>query len=116
MPVIRLAVGVCLIGTMLGSASCLAEDVETEERIIEHQLDTTQGRVLRDSARPIERSQVERDLGASEQRLRSFQTRQPGAESVPLFERQLDRASHPARIGAPQPTPLLGSGRSSGLR
>ena len=108
MPAIRLDIGLCLLATMLGSTSVLAEDVKTEERIIEHQLDTTQGRVLRDSARPIERSQVERDLGASEQRLRSFQTRQPGADSVPLFERQLDRLSRPARIRAPQPPGLLG--------
>ena len=117
MPAIRLALGVCLIGALLGSSSLLAEDIETVERIIEHQLDTTGSRVLRDSARPIERSQVERDLGASEQRLRSFQTRQPGAESVPLFERQLDRLNRPARTRAPEPPPLLGrSGRSSGLR
>jgi hypothetical protein len=117
MPVIRLATGLCLIGTMLGSASLVAEDVETEERIIEHQLDATQSGVLRNSPRPIEGSQVERDLSASEQRLRSFSTRQPGAESIPLFERQLDRSSRPARIGAPPAPPLLGgSGRSSGLR
>lgn len=117
MPAIRLAIGLCLIGALLGSSSLRAEDVETEERIIEHQLDTTEGRVLRDSQRPLERSQMERDLGASEQRLRSFKTRQPGAESVPLFERQLDRANRPARVRAPQPPDLLGrSGRSSGLR
>ena len=117
MPVVRVAIGVCLLGAMLGSAGLRAEDVETEERIIEHQLDTTQGRVLRNSERPLERSQVERDLGASAQRLRSFETRQPGAESIPLFERQLDRVSRPARIRAPQPPALLGgSGRSSGLR
>ena len=108
MPAIRLVIGLCLIGTMLGSASLLAEDVETEERIIEHKLDTTQSRVLRNSERPIERSQVERDLGASEQRLRSFKTRQPGAESVPPLEGQLDRLNRPARISPPPPPALLG--------
>jgi len=108
MPAIRLALGLCLLGTMLGPAPLLAEDVETEERIIEHKLDTTQSRVLRDSERPIERFQVERDLGASEQRLRSFKTRQPGAESIPPLERQLDRLNRPARIRAPEPPDLLG--------
>ena len=108
MPAIRLALGLCLVGTLLGPASLAADDVETEERIIEHKLDTTQSRVLRNSERPIERFQVERDIGASEQRLRSFKTRQPGAESVPPLERQLDRLNRPARIRPPQPPALLG--------
>jgi hypothetical protein len=108
MPTIRLALGLCLVGTMLGPASVWAEDVETEERIIEHELDTTQSRVLRNSERPIERSQAERDLEASEQRLRSFKSRQPGAESVPPLERQLDRLNRPARIRPPPPPDLLG--------
>jgi hypothetical protein len=108
MPAIRLALGLCLIGAMLGPASLWAEDVETEERIIEHELDTTQSRVLRDSPRPIERFQVERDLEASEQRLRSFKTRRPGAEALPPLERQLDRLNRPARIRPPPPPDLLG--------
>lgn len=93
----RHALGIGLLGIVLCSAS-VAEDADTEERIIELQLDTTQSRVLRDSERPLERSQVRRDLGASEQRLRSLKTRQPDAGSIPLLERQLDRLNRPARV------------------
>lgn len=117
MPVFHLALSCCLLGGVLNAASPLTEDIENELRILEHQLDTTQRGVLRDSERPLERSQVKRNLGASEQRLRSLKTREPDLEGAPVLERQLDRASRPARIGAPEPTPLLGgSGRSSGLR
>lgn len=80
------------------TAACADQEAVPEERIIEHQLDTTQSRVLRDSDRPLERSQVIRDLGAAGQRLRSFKTREPNAASTPLLERQLDRLSRPTRL------------------
>ena len=89
----------CLgLGTALATTACAGEEAVPEERIIEHQLDTTQSRVLRDSDRPLERSQVDRDLGAAEQRLRSFKTRKPNAERTPLLERQLDRLSRPTDL------------------
>jgi hypothetical protein len=108
MRAIRLALGFALVGALLGPAGLLADDVATEERIIQHQLDTTQSRVLRDSARPLERSQVTRDLDASEQRLRSLKTRRPNAEATPLLERQLDRLNRPPRIRESGPPSLLG--------
>lgn len=91
------AAGACLIG-LVACGTAQTEEPVDEERIIEHRLDTTQSRVLRDSDRPIERSQVERGLDAAEQRLRSLKTRAPQAESIPLLERQLDRLNRPARI------------------
>jgi hypothetical protein len=116
-PVFHLALSCCLLGGVLNAASPLTEDIQNELRILEHQLDTTQSGVMRDSERPLERSQVERNLGSSEQRLRSLKTREPDLGGGPVLERQLDRANRPARIGAPQPTPLLGDSRgSSGLR
>ena len=39
-----------------------------------------------------------RDLGAAEQRLRSFKTREPNAPATPLLERQLDRLSRPTNL------------------
>jgi hypothetical protein len=108
MAVIHLALGCCLLGNLLNAASPLTEDIENELRILEHQLDTTESRVLRRSERPLERSQVERDLGASEQRLRSLKTREPNAEPIPPLERQLDRLNRPARIREPNPPGLLG--------
>jgi len=118
MRAIRLALGLCL-GAATVTAAGAGEDAVPEERIIEHQLDTTQSRVLRNSTRPlgspdplvgssdrllespdrpVARSQVTRDLSASEQRLRSFKTRHPNAEATPLLERQLDRLSRPTRL------------------
>ena len=106
---IRRALVIGLAGALLGPAPLLAEDedIETEERVLEQQLDSAQSRVLRNSPRPIERSQLNRDLGASEQRLRSLKTREPGAESVPLLERQLDRLNRPARVRSPGSSGLL---------
>ena len=49
-----------------------------------------------------------RDLGATEQRLRSFKTRSPNAAATPLLERQLDRLSRPTDLGSRGPVPLLG--------
>ncbi len=87
-------------------------DVGDQERIIEHQLDTTESRVLRRSARPIEQKQLQRDLGAAEQRLRTFTIQHPNASSTPVFERQLDRLSRPARVReAAGPTLLDPGGR-----
>jgi hypothetical protein len=97
MRAIRLALGLCL-AVATATAACADQDAVPEERIIEHQLDTTQSRVLRDSDRPLERSQVTRDLGAAEQRLRSYKTREPNAAATPLLERQLDRLSRPTDL------------------
>jgi Mg2+ and Co2+ transporter CorA len=107
MPVIRLALGCCLIGSIVNAASPLTEDIENELRVLEQRLDATQSRVLRRSEHPLERSQVERDLGASEQRLRTLKTRQPNAKTTPPLERQLDRLNRPARIREPNPPGLL---------
>jgi len=108
MPIIHLALGCCLLGGVLNVASPLTEDIENELRILEHRLDTTESRVLRRSERPLERSEVERDLGASEQRLRSLKTREPNLEGVPVLERQLDRLNRPPTIRQPNPPGLLG--------
>ena len=81
--------------------------IEDEERIIEHQLDTSESRVLRRSQRPLEQQQLRRDLGATEQRLRSFKTMHPNASNTPLYERHLDRLNRPARVREPGPPTLL---------
>ncbi len=86
------------LAAALATTACAGEEALPEEQIIEHKLDTTQSRVLRDSDRPIEAFQVERDLGGTEQRLRSFKTREPNAAATPLLERQLDRLSRPTRL------------------
>ena len=78
-----------------------------EEQIIQHQLDSTESRVLRHSQRPLENEQVQRDLGATGQRLDSFKTMHPNARATPLFERHLDRLERPARIREPGPPTLL---------
>jgi hypothetical protein len=106
----RRALALGVVGALLGPAPLLLaedEDIQTEERIIEQQLDNAQSRVLRNSPRPIERSQLNRDLGASEQRLRTLKTREPRAEAVPLLERQLDRLNRPARVRSPGSSGLL---------
>ncbi len=78
-----------------------------EERIIEHQLDTTESRVLRRSQRPLEKQEVQRELGATQQRLDAFKTLHPNAAATPLFERHLDRLERPGRILQPGPPTLL---------
>lgn len=118
MRAIRLALGLCL-GATAATTACAGEEALPEERIIEHKLDTTQSRVLRNSDRPLgspaplvgssdrllaspdrplESSPVTRDLDAAEQRLRSFKTRNPNAAATPLLERQLDRLNRPTRL------------------
>jgi hypothetical protein len=92
---------------LLAAAAAQAEDIQDQERIIEHQLDTTESRVLRRSGRPIEKQQLQRDLGATEQRLRTFKTEHPNASNTPLYERHLDRLNRPARIREPGPPTLL---------
>jgi hypothetical protein len=106
----RRALALGVVGALLGPAPLLLvadDDIQTEERIIEQQLDNAQSRVLRNSPRPIERNQLNRDLGASEQRLRTLKTRAPRAEAVPLLERQLDRLNRPARVRSPGSSGLL---------
>jgi len=101
---------------LLLSSAGLAEDIQNQELIIEHELSTTGSRVLRHSQRPIEKQQLQRDLGAIGQNLSTFKTRNPNAAATPLFERQLDQLERPARIperGAPTllppgPPTLLG--------
>ena len=97
MRAIRLVLGLCLV-VATATAACADQEAVPEARIIEQQLDTTQSRVLRDSDRPLERSQVTRDLGAAEQRLRAYKTREPNAAATPLLERQLDRLSRPTDL------------------
>ncbi len=113
---------------LLPVSASLAEDIQMQERIIEHQLDTAESRVLRRSERPLakeelpgnlgeqrlrsperslEQQQLQRDLGASEQSLRTFKTVHPNAAATPLLERQLDRLNRPARIRQPGPPSLL---------
>ncbi len=78
-----------------------------EQRIIEHQLDTSQSRVLRHSQRRLEKEQLQRDLGAAGQNLSTFKTQHPNAAATPLLEGQLDRSNRPARIREPGPPTLL---------
>jgi hypothetical protein len=78
-----------------------------EERLIEHDLNTTESRVLRRSQRPLEKQEVQRELGATEQRLDAFKTLHPNAAATPLFERHLDRLERPGRILQPGPPTLL---------
>src|SRR5262245_8336967 len=78
-----------------------------EKRVIENQLNSTESRVLRRSERPLERQQLQRDLGAAGQRIDAFKTMHPNARATPLFERHLDRLERPARIREPGPPTLL---------
>jgi hypothetical protein len=54
------------------------------------------------SAQDIARSS---DLGAAQQDLRTLKTRRPDADSIPLLERQLDRASRGTRLYQPSRDP-----------
>lgn len=108
MQAIRLTLGLLLTAATATAACAADDDVVSEERIIENQLDTTQSGVLRDSDRPLERAQVQRNLGAAGQRLQSFKTRDPNAAGTPLLERKLDRLSRPTDLGRRGAVPLLG--------
>jgi hypothetical protein len=81
--------------------------IEDQKLIIEHQLDTTESRVLRRSARPLERQQLQRDLGTAARDINTFKTVHPNARATPLFENQLNRLERPARIREPGPPTLL---------
>jgi len=54
------------------------------------------------SAQDIARSS---DLGAAQQDLRTLKTRRPDADSIPLLEQQLDRASRGTRLYQPSRDP-----------
>ena len=104
MRAIRLALGLGLVGALLGPAQpAPAEDEASSPRSGSSSTSSTTRRAAccGTRPRPIERSQVSRDLGASEQRLRCFKTREPSAASIPLLERQLDRLNRPARVRSP---------------
>jgi hypothetical protein len=81
--------------------------IEDQQQIIEHRLDTTESRVLRRSARPLERQQLARDLGTAANDINTFKTVHPNARATPLFENQLNRLERPARIREPGPPTLL---------
>jgi hypothetical protein len=89
------------------SAPSPPRGIEDQQQIIEHQLDTTESRVLRRSARPLERQQVQRDLGTAAHDIDTFKTVHPNARATPLFENQLNRLERPARIREPGPPTLL---------
>jgi hypothetical protein len=146
MALTRHLAGVGLIGITLCSAS-LAEDVRTQERIIEQKLDNTESRVRSQSQGPIqlfppelglssgassplsgatfgrgvlsgperqiEGAQIQRDLGASQQDLRTLKTQRPNAPGIPLLERQLDRLNRPIPLGQPRPSSLWSPGPGS---
>jgi hypothetical protein len=81
--------------------------IEDHKLIIEHQLDTSESRVLRRSQRPLERQQLTRDLGSAAHDINTFKTVHPNARATPLFENQLNRLERPARIREPGPPTLL---------
>jgi hypothetical protein len=81
--------------------------IEDQKLIIEHQLDTTESRVLRRSQRPLEQQQLQRDLGSAANDINTFKTVHPNARATPLFENQLNRLERPARIREPGPPTLL---------
>jgi hypothetical protein len=83
---------------LLLSSAGLADDVQNQELIIEHELSTTGSRVLRHSQQPLEQQQLQRDLGTIGQNLSTFKTRNPNAAATPVFERKLDQLERPARI------------------
>ena len=85
----------------------LSLGVVPEELIINNQLNTTESRVLRRSQRPLEKQEVQRELGATEQRLNAFKTLHPNAAATPLLERHLDRLQRSPRILQPGPPTLL---------
>jgi hypothetical protein len=70
-------------------------------------------RALSGTERQIERAQIQRDLGASQQDLRTLKTQRPNAPGIPLLERQLDRLNHPIPLGQPQPSSLWSPGPGS---
>ena len=96
--------------------SPLALDVDRQLRTargIEHELSLEQSRVNARSASEIQRRQTRRDVQLSGQRLNTFKTQSPQAESIPLLERRLDRVSRPT--GAISRDPGLESGFSTSL-
>jgi hypothetical protein len=101
---------------LLVSSACLADDIgtrESQEVIIRHEIDTTGSRVLRHSQQPLEKQQLQRDLGAIAQNLDAFKTQYPNAAATPLFERRLDQLERPARILQPGSPTLLPPGPPS---
>ena len=70
-------------------------------------------RALSGKERQMQRAQIQRDLGASQQDLRTLKTQRPNAPGIPLLERQLDRLNRPIPLGQPQPSSLWSPGRGS---
>jgi hypothetical protein len=70
-------------------------------------------RALSGRERQMERAQIQRDLEASQQDLRTLKTQRPNAPGIPLLERQLDRLNRPIPLGQPQPSSLWSPGPGS---
>lgn len=111
------AVGL-LVATLIQSSVGLADDpfgladdraattedqVELLERAIEDQLDITEGRALAPSKSSVDPFQTGRELAITGRRLDTLKTWQPQNQTVPLLERQLDRAQRPLSTGRPPP-------------
>jgi hypothetical protein len=103
---------VLLAASLVACGSTRAEDVEDQERIIEHDLDRLESRAGDQRQGTIQKRQTETDLRITDQRLRALKTREPGDEDVPVLERQLDRVQRDAAprnplLRAPTRNPVL---------
>jgi hypothetical protein len=99
--------------SLAACGSTRAEDVEDQERIIEHELDTLESRAGDERQGTIQKRQTETDLRITDQRLRTLKTREPGDDDVPVLERQLDRVQ---RDAAPRNPLLRGPSRNPVVR
>jgi hypothetical protein len=105
---------VMLAASLAACGATNAQDVEDQERIIEHDLDRLESRTGDPRQGTIQRRQTETDLSITDQRLRTLKTREPGDEDVPVLERQLDRVQRDAAprnpvLRSPSSNPVLQS-------
>jgi hypothetical protein len=87
---------VMLAAALAACGATRAEDIEDQERVIEHDLDRLESRTGDQRQGTIQRRQTDTDLRITDQRLRTLKTREPGSEDLPVLERQLDRVQRDA--------------------
>jgi hypothetical protein len=104
---------VMLAAALAACGTTRAEDIEDQERIIEHDLDRLESRTGDQRQGTIQKRQTETDLRITDQRLRTLKTREPGDEDVPVLERQLDRVQ---RDAAPRNPVLRSPSRNPVIR
>ena len=120
--ILALVVALPAAGTAQQRLSPLARSIETDLDRLESRAVERDGRLESDRIQPTERGRAARlftpseqrsaqdiarssDLGAAQQDLRTLKTRKPDADSIPLLERQLDRASLGTQLYQPSRDP-----------